>query len=201
MTSPARWRLRSTRGKLRERAVVPLARARDLERHQVAEAAGRIAAQDLRGRHAKARKVVLRQVDAPAARVLADVAHDVGQLEGDAQVVRVAGRRRDRRSRRSAPTAADDAGDPVAIGEQRVEVRVARRDRGPSACRRSLPAARLRQRVLDDDRRQRQRATGCCALAGVDRARPRRATTRASAARRRGRGPSSTTSSTSRQNA
>jgi hypothetical protein len=45
--------------------------------------------EDVLGREAEARELVLRQVHAPAARVLAHVADDVGELEGDAQGLRV----------------------------------------------------------------------------------------------------------------
>src|ERR1041384_5795660 len=44
---------------------------------------------EVRGRHVEALELVHRQVDAVLARVLAHVADDVGELEGDAEVARV----------------------------------------------------------------------------------------------------------------
>ena len=45
--------------------------------------------QDVGLADAEARQLVLRQVDAAAAGILADVADDVGELEGQAEVVGV----------------------------------------------------------------------------------------------------------------
>ena len=80
---------------------------------------------DVFGGDAETLEFVGRQVDAAAARILADVANDVGELEGEAEIVGVL---------QGAPVfvaedlggeQADHAGHPVAVEVQRLEVGIA----------------------------------------------------------------------------
>mmetsp|Transcript_13183 Transcript_13183/g.44678 ORF Transcript_13183/g.44678 Transcript_13183/m.44678 type:complete len:418 (+) Transcript_13183:1437-2690(+) len=59
--------------------------AGDLELHELDVIFVEEAREDLLLRHAKAVEVLLREVDAPSARVLAHVAEDVGELQGDSK--------------------------------------------------------------------------------------------------------------------
>ncbi len=111
-----------------------------------------------------ARELVLRQVDAPAARVLADVADDVGELEGDAEVARVASGSPDSRSRRSPPTSARPHPRRSGNSARARRSRDSGCARGPSPCRRSrsgnAPAAGRYVATTGC----RARATGCCGV-------------------------------------
>src|SRR5215470_19250727 len=92
--------------------------------HQLCKSGSRAALEKIASRHAKSGHLVLRQVNAAAAGVLADVADDVGELEGDAQIARVVSRSRAGVAedfRRQQP---DDAGDVVAIVLERRKVEI-----------------------------------------------------------------------------
>jgi hypothetical protein len=71
------------------------------------------------------REILRRQVHAVAPRVLADVADDVGELEGETEVLGVLQRRRIAEAEDGGRKLADDAGHQVAIAAQRLEVGVA----------------------------------------------------------------------------
>jgi hypothetical protein len=77
---------------------------------------------DARGRSARAR---LREVHAVAPRILAHVADDVGELEGDGRALRVLERARVAIAEDRRGELAHDAGHAVAIELQRVEVGIA----------------------------------------------------------------------------
>ena len=95
MIRPGRCDAAIARGQRGERLVVELARALHLERHQRLELRRHAAAANSSALgDAEARQLVLRQVDAAAARVFADIADDVGELEGDAEIARVDARGR-----------------------------------------------------------------------------------------------------------
>ena len=69
--------------------------------------------------------LVLGKVDAPALRVFADVADDVGQLKGDAELMRVVEGRALPETEDSRRHQSDDAGDTMAIALERSEILVA----------------------------------------------------------------------------
>ncbi len=75
-------------------------------------------------RDAEARQFVLRQVDASAPRIFADIADDVGELERQAEVMGVLERLAVAVAEDFRREQADHAGDPVAIQVQRLEIRV-----------------------------------------------------------------------------
>jgi hypothetical protein len=92
--------------------------------------------QDVGGRHVELLEFIHRDVDAAAPGVFADVADDVGELEGHAQVVRVFLRLAVLVAEDLGGEQADDAGDPVAVERQALEIEVARLLSDPSPCRR-----------------------------------------------------------------
>ena len=71
------------------RGLVKRSRAIGLELHQPLKARAVHAVEDLLRAHAKSREIVERQIDSAPARILADIAQDIGQLEGDSKVVGV----------------------------------------------------------------------------------------------------------------
>src|SRR5437773_5407515 len=77
------------RGQDGERARVEGAGAFDLVRHQRRESCRDAAPEQIVHFDAKARELILRQVDAAAACVFPDVADDVGELESNAEIARV----------------------------------------------------------------------------------------------------------------
>src|SRR5439155_4076111 len=78
-----------TRGQRRECPRVEAARKLDLVRHQGFETRAGAAREQILRLDAEARQFVLRQVDASALYVFADVTDDVGDLEGDAEIARI----------------------------------------------------------------------------------------------------------------
>ena len=64
-----------------------------LEPHELGESHAATSFEDVLDRHPEAGELVSRQVDAVTARILADVADDVGELEGDAEGLGVFERR------------------------------------------------------------------------------------------------------------
>src|SRR6201996_901551 len=110
----------------RERLVVEAMRALGLELHQrreaVAVAPGRVALEDLGGLDVELLQLGDRQVDAATARVVADVADDVGELHRETQAMRERHRLRLRAAHDVARDLADDAGHQVAILLQAGEV-------------------------------------------------------------------------------
>ena len=82
--------------------------------------------QDVGNRDFEALEFVHRQIDAPAPCIFADVADDVGQLEGHAEVVRVLQCLAVLETEDLCGEQANDAGDAVAIERQCLEVEVAR---------------------------------------------------------------------------
>src|SRR6516165_5948682 len=85
------WTLRAPIAprQLSQRLCVPDAGARHLVRHQRSESGRDAALEHVSGRHAEALELVLRKIDAAAARIFANVADDVGELKGDAEVARI----------------------------------------------------------------------------------------------------------------
>ena len=117
----------------RERLVVGAVRALGLELHQRREAlAVACAFEDLGGLDVEPLQLVHRQVDAAAARVVADVANDVGELHRQAEAVRVVDRRRVRAAEDVGRDLADDAGDEIAVAREAGDSRDSATGRGPS---------------------------------------------------------------------
>src|SRR5206468_7299823 len=113
-----------TTGERCQRLRVTGSRALDLVRHELLERGRDLAPENIRVADAKPPQFILWQVDARALRVLADVADDVGELEGDAEVAGIGARgwvfvAEDLRRQQS-----DNAGDAMAIALERGEVLV-----------------------------------------------------------------------------
>ncbi len=121
MISAAKSRRASAAGSAAHARCVVLVGARRLEGHELDEP-GRVPAlrQIVRG-HAEAPQVLLREVDAPDARVHLDVAQDVGDLERDAQVHRVLARPRVRVAEDLDAAEPHRGGHAIAVGIERVE--------------------------------------------------------------------------------
>src|ERR1022692_6972 len=79
-------------GECRERLVVELAGALHLKSHQCLEFRGDALLEQLGARDAEPRHLVLRQIDAAAPRVFADVANDIGELKRDSEIACVSAR-------------------------------------------------------------------------------------------------------------
>src|SRR5690242_15029926 len=82
--------------------------------------------QDVGRRHAEAREVLYRQVDAVLASVFAHVANDVGQLKGDAEVLRIVERALIAIAEDAGREKADDARNAIAVRLEARPVEVAR---------------------------------------------------------------------------
>ena len=128
---------------------------------------------------AEALQVLLREVDASAARILADVADDVGQLECDAQVARIAPGRRIGVTEDLGRHETHDTCDAVAIELECREVEIAMLGQVHRHAVDHRLEMRLRQVELADHRRKRER-DGVLGRTVEGECRPRAATRRAS---------------------
>src|SRR6266849_3880183 len=107
-----------------ERLVVELASALHLKRHQRLEPRTVAMLQQLGAGNPESLHFVLRQINAAATRVLADIANDVGELKGDSKIACVDARgdvgiAEDLRRHQS-----HHAGDTIAIALEQTEVRI-----------------------------------------------------------------------------
>src|SRR5215468_11610134 len=136
---------------------IPGACARDLLLHQRGQRLGRFAFEYRGCRDAVRGELLLWEVDPAASRVFADVADDVGQLEGDAEVACVLTCGRVHVAEYLGRHQPDDAGDAMAVALELGEVEIA----AALEVHRHAVDHRLEmllgKMVLSDDRPQRER--------------------------------------------
>ncbi len=126
MMRPGRCATAILGGQLADGPLVPRPRTRDLVGHQRAKSRARLAFQQVGFGDAMTGELVLRQIDAAAARVLADVTDDVRELEGDAEIPRVLPRCRVGVAEDFRRHESDDAGNAMAVALERGEIEIAR---------------------------------------------------------------------------
>src|SRR5450631_1173573 len=114
-----------TPGERRERLRIEGPRAFDLVRHQRQESGRELAPEDVRIADAETPQFVLRQIDAAALRVLADVADDVGELERDAEFAGIRSRGGFFVTEYLRRQQSDNSGNAVAVALERGEVLIA----------------------------------------------------------------------------
>ena len=107
-----------------QRPGIERAGASDLVRHQRAERRRDAMLKNIRGGDAVPLELILRQIDAAAPRVFADIADDIGQLEGDTEVACVFARRGFSVAENLRGHETDDSGNAMAVALERREIEI-----------------------------------------------------------------------------